>query len=563
LKKHNDLRMKNHKSYLIRNFKFEFKITLNYLVFGLLWILFSDELLDFLLKDHELLTKFQTYKGAFFILVTSGFLYLLVKRHMQRLRLAENKLIESECHYKALFNNNQSVILLVNPDNARIEDANQAACKYYGWTYGELCGKSVYDFNIVDKREVNARLQAVENETINRFVAQHRLASDEIRDVEVFSNPIHIGGKTLIYSSIHDITEQKIAESKLRKLSKAVEQSPVAVCITNPDGVIEYVNPIVTQLTGFSADELINQYTGIFSSGEKPQEEYAELWKTIKLGNIWSGEFHNKKKNGELYWESATISPVFDAIGQITHFLAIKEDITERKRAEIALNKSEELIRKFASHLQNVREEEKIALAREIHDDLGQTLVALKIDMGLLKKRIFKSNIPTDSEGIADKFENIVNLIDRTIHTARRIMSGLRPELLEINGFAGAATHYLREFEDRHRINCEFISEISSIEMSSQQSLVFFRILQESLNNVAKHSKAISVKIHFRNESNKLILEIIDNGIGFDKNNSGRQDSYGMIGMKERVVLLDGELDIVSEIGKGTCVRVEIPLNIE
>jgi signal transduction histidine kinase len=206
-----------------------------------------------------------------------------------------------------------------------------------------------------------------------------------------------------------------------------------------------------------------------------------------------------------------------------------------------------------------VREEEKVALAREIHDDLGQTLIALKIDMGLLKNKVSKFNTPDNSKDISDKFDNIVTLIDKTIKTARRIMSGLRPELLEMNGLAGAITSYLREFEDRHQISCEFISEISDIEMSPQQSLVFFRILQESLSNVAKHSKATLVKIQFRNEPNKLILEIIDNGIGFDKNSSGRQDSYGMIGMKERAVLLEGELDIVSEIGKGSCIRVEIP----
>ncbi|MFT3752649.1 MAG: PAS domain S-box protein [Paludibacter sp.] len=469
---------------------------------------------------------------------------------------------ESECHYKALFNNNHSVILLVNPENARIEDANPAACRFYGWTHDELCLKSVYDFNVIDKEQVNARLHAVESQILNHFITQHRLASSAVRDVEVFSNPIHIGNKTMIYSSIHDITEKRIAESELRKLSIAVEQSPVAICITNPDGIIEYVNPRVVHLTGFSANELINENTRIFGSGEKTKKEYTKLWQTIKSGKIWSGEFHNKKKDGELYWESATISPIFDNGGQITHFLSIKEDITDRKRAETALNKSEELLRKFASHLQNVREEEKVALAREIHDDLGQTLVALKIDMGLLKNKIVRFNAHDDSKNILEGFDNIVNMIDKTIKTARRIMSGLRPELLEINGFAGAASSYLREFEDRHQITCEFISETSGVQMSSQQSLVFFRILQESLSNIAKHSKATSVKIHFRNEPNKLILEIIDNGIGFDKNSSGRQDSYGMIGMKERAVLLNGELDIASEIGKGSCIRVEIPLDI-
>ena len=268
---------------------------------------------------------------------------------------------------------------------------------------------------------------------------------------------------------------------------------------------------------------------------------------------------HNKKKNDELYWESTTISPIFDTSGQITHFLAIKEDITERKRLDTALNHSEEQLRKFASHLLNVREDEKTALAREIHDDLGQILVALKIDTGLLKNKVVKSNPSIDSEEITVKFDNIVTLIDDTIKTARRIMNGLRPEVLEINGFVSAATSYLREFEDRYHINCEFISEISDIEMNFQQSLAFFRILQEALNNVAKHSKATLVKINHSNRSGKLILEISDNGIGFDKNISGRQDSYGMIGMKERVILLDGELEIISEVGHGTCVRVKIP----
>jgi len=223
------------------------------------------------------------------------------------------------------------------------------------------------------------------------------------------------------------------------------------------------------------------------------------------------------------------------------------------------LNKSEEQLRKFASNLQNVREEEKVALAREIHDDLGQTLVALKIDMGLLKNKVIKSKTSGGSEDILVKFDHILTLIDTTIKTARRIMNGLRPELLEMNGFVATATSYLREFEDRNQIRSEFSSEISNIEMDSQQSLAFFRIFQEALNNIAKHSKATLVKIQLRNESMKLVLEISDNGIGFDKNICGRQDSYGMIGMKERVVLLEGELDIISEVGQGTCVRVEIP----
>jgi PAS domain S-box-containing protein len=527
----------------------------------MLWILFSDKALDFLEQDDSLLTQLQTYKGAFFILATSTFLYFFVKGHMKSLRLTESKLLESESHYKALFDNNHSVIVLINPETARIEDANPAACAYYGYTHAEMCTMKVYDFNIADNETVKNRLHTVETEELNHFFVQHRLANGEIRDVEVFSNPIRIRNESFIYSSIHDITEQRNAESEIRKLSKAVEQSPVGICITNPEGIIEYINPKVIELTGFSEEELIHENTRVFSSRERTKQEYEKLWETIKSGNIWNGEFHNRKKNGELYWEWATISPIFDTNGNITHFLAIKEDITERKRAEMALNESGELLRKFASHLQNVREEEKVALSREIHDDLGQTLVALKIDMGLLKNKITKVNTKIASTDIKQGFDDIVNLIDRTIKTARRIMSGLRPELLEMNGFEGAAAFYLREFEERHQIKCDFNSDVSNIQISPQQSLVFFRILQESLNNIAKHAKATSVSVTFRSESDKIILEISDNGIGFDKQHSGRQDSYGLLGMKERAVLLKGDLEIVSEIGKGSSVRVVIPQN--
>jgi len=553
--------MKTLKFNLKQRLNFELRITLNYLIIGFLWILFSDELLDLIAVDHVLIIKFQTYKGVFFILVTSAFLYFFVRNHMKSLKMTQLKLIESESHYKALFNNNHAIILLINPDNGEIEDANPAACTYYGYTHSELCLKSVFDFNSADKDNVKDMLQSVKKNEMNHFVARHRLADGELRDVEVFSNPIQIGNETMIYSSIHDITEQRIAESELRKLSKVVEQSPVAICITNTEGVIEYVNPKVIQLTGYAADELINQKTGIFSSHEMSKKEYAVLWNTIQSGKIWTGEFHNRKKNGELYWESATISPVFNVEGQITHYLAIKEDITARKLVEMALNKSEEMIRKFASHLQNVREEEKVALAREIHDDLGQTLVALKIDMGLLKNKIVRFDLPDELKEVSERFDNIVHLIDVTIKSARRIMTGLRPELLEMHGFASAATSYIKEFEERHHIKSKFITDIPGVEMNSQQSLVFFRILQESLTNIVKHSNATSVKVFFKIESGRLILEIIDNGIGFDIHTSGRQDSYGLIGMKERIVLLNGDIDIRSEKGKGTCVSASIPWN--
>ena len=540
--------------------KFEYRITLSYLLFGLMWILFSDKLLDLLISDIDLLTEFQTYKGAFFVVVTAAFLYLFAQRHMLNLRKAETKIIESERHYKSLFDDNHSIILLLNPENGKIEDANPAACRYYNCSHAELCNKSIYDFYILEKSKINTWLQTAKSESHKQIHLQLRLSDSEVRDVEVYSSPISIGNKTMIYTISHDITEQQIAASKIRKLSKAVEQIPVGICITNTEGIIEYINPMVTQLTGYATDELINENIDIFSPDDRSKQEDDQLWETIRAGNVWNGEFHNKKKNGELYWEAATISPIFDSEGHISHFISIKEDITERKLSEIALKNSKDLLRKFASHLQTVREEEKIALAREIHDDLGQNLVALKIEAGLLKNKINKTNNNGHSVEISDRFDKIIGLVERTIKAARRIMNGLRPELLELNGLVSAAATYIHEFEDRYQINCEFLPDKEGIDLNAQQSLTLFRILQESLSNIARHAKASNVTVKLRTEPDKLFLEINDNGIGFDmQQNSGRQDSYGMLGMKERVVLLGGELNIGSEIGKGTKISVSIP----
>jgi len=156
------------------------------------------------------------------------------------------------------------------------------------------------------------------------------------RDLELRLSPLHdrrgrFTGQLIV---LRDITGQKQVEEKLRQLSRAVEQSPDTVVITDPPGNIVYVNPKFTQLTGYSAEEVLGQNPRILKSGQTPPEEYQRMWQAITSGGEWHGEFLNKKKNGELYWESAVISPITDAQGHITHFLAVKEEITERKRLE-------------------------------------------------------------------------------------------------------------------------------------------------------------------------------------------------------------------------------------
>ena len=145
-----------------------------------------------------------------------------------------------------------------------------------------------------------------------------------------FSNKLN----NTVHCYAGDITERKRAEEEIQQLSRAVEQSPASIVITDPAGNIEYVNPKFIQVTGYTLAEVLGKNPRVLKTGEKSPEAYRELWQTITAGKEWSGEFHNKKKSGELYWESASISPIRDVAGRVTHFVAVKEDITERKRWE-------------------------------------------------------------------------------------------------------------------------------------------------------------------------------------------------------------------------------------
>ena len=316
------------------------------------------------------------------------------------------------------------------------------------------------------------------------------------------------------------------------------------------------VNETATTLFGYSKEEFLSMTLKDICTPED-KSLLAENIKRISSSYNKSGEWRHVKKNGELIHVEIISHSVLFHGRESRHVLV--HDITERKQTELALKSSKEQLRKFASHLQSVREEEKVALAREIHDDLGQIFVALKIDMGLLKQKVMKTTPIAESMEILPEFDDIINLIDHTIKTARRIMNGLRPELLEIHGFEGATKEYLRKFERRHAVICEFTCDIPYLKLDPQQSLSLFRILQETMNNIAKHANATRVNIHLKNREETLWMEIIDDGVGFDKRKSGREDSYGLIGMQERVVLLEGKLNITSKVGQGTTVRVEMP----
>jgi PAS domain S-box-containing protein len=260
--------------------------------------------------------------------------YALWQRQHSRFARAEAKTA------LALQHANDAILLV---GDGRILDALGAAERMYGRSRDELRNLSAADLLVPEEHDrLRADLDLVAAEGARVFETVHQSRGGRAFPVEVSSRRHTLAGESVVVSIVRDITERRQRTESLRKLSRAVEQSPASVIITDPTGAIEYVNPKFTQVTGYTFAEVLGQNPRILKSGRVPPETYAELWRAISSGEEWRGELVNRRRNGELLWEAASISPIVDEGGRVTHFVAVKEDITERKRAEEALAETRE-----------------------------------------------------------------------------------------------------------------------------------------------------------------------------------------------------------------------------
>ncbi len=352
-----------------------------------------------------------------------------------------------------------------------------------------------------------------------------------------------------------DITKRKIAEKHNLKLSTAVKQSPSVIAITDLNGNLEYVNPKFSELTGYKSEEVLGQNPRILKSDKQPKKVYKELWNTLSSGKEWHGEFLNKKRNGELFWEYASISPIFDNNGKITNYIKVAEDITERKKTEEALLKSEEELRAYTVYFDTKVEEEKKRIASEIHDGIGQLLTILKMDLLWIKKKIPEINMQ-----INDKFDSMKNMIDSGVQMVQDISMRLRPGMLDDLGFVATIRWELIEFQKRTGIKCVIFFEPNDLKIDFDRSTTLYRVILEVLTNVYRHSGATQVDVSLIKKQDELILRVQDNGKGITKNDIASSFSFGLIGIKERVKIWKGKVEIVGVNKKGTIVTTRIPL---
>lgn len=446
-------------------------------------------------------------------------------------------------------------------DSRFIRINNASASKLGFSTAEEAIGKS--DFDIFSKEYAEkTRLDEIEVMRTGKCFNSEELGQlVDGTDVWVSTNKLPLldsNGEVMgTFGVTIDITERKRTEQALlaseQYTNSILNAIPDLIFIIDSKGVcVDYKAGNVDDLA-MPSEMFLNKCIYEVLPESLSIQTKDIVGRVLREKRILSIEYELRVKSGKNCFESH-IAPFGE-----DKVIAMVRNITAHKDVEKELKRSKEQLKKFAAHLQHVREEERVVLAREIHDELGQILVALKIDMGMLRQQVNQHVGANGLESITLKFDQLFKLVDKTIKTTRKIMTGLRPEVLELIGISEAARLHTIEFAERYNINCRYGCSVSELDIEFQQSIALFRILQESLNNVAKHSKATEVDVSLDVVENKIIMKVADNGIGIDSNYKHRRDSYGLIGMKERVYLLNGELTISGESGLGTKILVEMP----
>jgi len=486
-----------------------------------------------------------------------------------------------------------------DPESFRIVDANRAAAEITRSNSPSLLGRSLADFPELVKTSIPGELFASLRRGEARNLGEISYGDDVIRQ-GVYSVRAFPLSNNFLGVAFEDVTGRILAERTLREseerfrlLVEGVQE--YAIFQLDSEGKVVTWNAGAQRLKGYDAVEIIGHHFSIFYPREdqlknKPREILALAERQGQTGD----EGWRVRKDGSRFWANVVITALRDASGNLLGFAKLTRDTTENRERAEALNKAKELLelrveqrtavlsrlnnemrteiadrqhaeeelrksrdqlRALAARLQNVREEERAYIAREIHDELGQACTAIKMDLALIGRKLTKRQTKLQA-----RVESSMQLVDSTIVTLRKIASEMRPQTLDDLGLSAALEAQAQEFESRTGIQCSVTLPVESLILDKDRSTAIFRIFQESLTNVARHAHATRVEARIRRENDRITLEIFDNGIGFDPEVAKARHSLGLIGMRERAHLLSGEFKAEGVPGSGTTITLTIPL---
>jgi PAS domain S-box-containing protein len=486
-----------------------------------------------------------------------------------------------------------------DPESFRIVDANRAAAEITRSNSPKLIGRSLADFPELVKTPIPAQLFATLRYGEARNLGEIPYSDDFIRQ-GVYSVRAFPLSNNFLGVAFEDVTDRMQAERTLRESEERFRLliegvQAYAIFQLDHEGNVVSWNAGAQRLKGYDAAEIIGHHFSIFYPQEdqlknKPREILALAERQGQTGD----EGWRVRKDGSRFWANVVVTALRDANGNLLGFAKLTRDTTEnrersealnkanallelrveqrtavltrlnnemrmeiaeRQHAEEELRKSRDQLRALAARLQNVREEERAYIAREIHDELGQACTAIKMDLALIGRKLTKRQTK-----LKTRVESSTQLVDSTIVALRKIASEMRPRTLDDLGLPAALEAQAQEFETRTGIRCRVTLPPEPLTLDKDRSTAIFRIFQESLTNVARHAHATRVEARIQRENDRIILEVFDNGTGFDPEEAKARHSLGLVGMQERALLLNGEFKVEGVPGSGTAMTLTIPL---
>jgi len=350
--------------------------------------------------------------------------------------------------------------------------------------------------------------------------------------------------------------EKHLSEIEIR-YSQLIENINDSIVLLDEKGIISFVNDNFLELSGHTQEEVLGQSIDEFLEKGSLDKYIKQAIKKKEEKNRVS-EIIWKRKDEQEIIARASLELIYEE-NSFKGCVIVLTDITKHRRVEEELIRSQVELRRLYQYLQNVREKEGKLIAREIHDELGQALTALKIDIYYLSRKFL--NDIKNKEQFLKKMKSMSDLIDETIKTVQKISAELRPRLLDDLGLVPAIEWYTEDFKERTKIDCQADLDFDGLELDPDFSTAIFRVFQEAMTNIARHAQATKVNIRLKRVNSNLEIKIGDNGKGIKKEDIYSPNSLGLIGMRERIRPFNGELKLYTPKSGGTTLSVSIPIN--
>lgn len=469
------------------------------------------------------------------------------------------RLKHTEDFYNAVFEESPFILVINDAENEKYIDGNHFFCDIVGLTKEEFIGKTASELGFSTDAESHKEMLNLLHRDgyIHGLERTYQQRDGSMLDYLIWTKIIGIKEKKYAFTTMQDITESNIhkneliaSEFKYRGLYMQMLDSFIR---TDMDGFIIEANEAFLKLTGYTMPEL-NKMNFLDLTPLSFLVVGKDIFEEQILKRGYSDLYQKEyiRKDGTAVPVELRTHLEVDKQCQPVSMWAIIRDISIRHKAFAELKASQVQLRALASRIQNVREEEKISIAREIHDDLGHLLTAVKRDLEEI------SGSPATSDCIEGKLNPIISLVDSCIDTARKISYDLHPGILDHFGLIPALEWMIDQFRIRTKIKCVFSLPEVLPEFNKTESIVVFRIFQEIFTNITRHSKANETEISLSQSSGKAIFIITDNGIGFNIISSQNNTSLGLLSMKERALSLDAGFSIESVPGKGTTIKLQL-----